>query len=284
MVFVAVERAETPDDGLRGVAGNVSDAIFRFKYLSRDRTGMEDDSGSYRVAVKDSATESNAAARDLDREVVRFDSVSEAHRRARRLSEEGDTPVKIQQAAPQDSDDVDGYLVAWPERRRWNPDGTPTEGLTFDTAANQYGALGEAVVLTPTVNPPVLTHFARVDADLSERETATLRVELDTDPDPVEVAGSKRWEPDCRAVVRLGPDRPVLTEYWCEVKTGDGSFERSQRAAMTAKAREATVLKIRVEVDDLPDSYTAWVRTVDPGEGEAVESEPYRIDSTLDDF
>lgn len=246
---------------------------------------MEDESGSFRVAVKNSATKANDLARDLAQtrgDIVHFDTITAAHKHARQLSDQGDTPVKIQQAAPQDTDDVDAYLVAWPERRRRTPDGTPAEGLTFDTAANQYGALGEAVILTPRVNPPLLTHFARVDVDLSERETAALRVELDTDPEPVAVTGSKRWEPDCRAIVRLGPDRPVLAEYWCEVKAGDGSFERSQRAAMTAKAREATVLKIRVDLDELPDSYTAWVRKVDSDESE--ESEPYRIDSTLDDF
>jgi hypothetical protein len=241
-------------------------------------------SDSFRVAVKESATEASRAVRRLVREEgdrLEFDSKAEANRRARELSAEDGT-VKIQRAAPQDPGDDDAYLVAWPERRRWTPDGSPTEGLTFDTEANQYGALGEAVVFSPEVNPPLLTHFAQVDADLSERETADVRVELDRDPDPVVVGTSKRWEPDCRAVVRLGPDRPVLTEYWCEVKTGDGSFERSQREAMAAKAREATVLKIRVELDELPDSYTAWVRRVGPSEG--ADDEAYRVNASLDSF
>ncbi|NEU58341.1 hypothetical protein FXF75_16840, partial [Halorussus sp. MSC15.2] len=215
-----------------------------------------------------------------------FDSETDAHRRARELSDDGDSPVKVQRAAPQDPDDVDGYLVAWPERRTRTPEGSPTEGLTFDTEANQYGALGEALVCTPAVNPPLLTHFAQVDADLAESEfdAEDLRVELDTDPDPVSVRSDRRWEPDCRAVVRTGPGRPVLTEYWCEVKAGDGSFERSQREAMRAKAREATVLKIRVELDDLPDRYTAWVRKVSPEGGEADESERYRVNASLDSF
>jgi hypothetical protein len=259
---------------------------------------MTDEADPFTVAVKDSAREANRAARRLavtEGDRLDFDSEVAAHRRARELADEGETPVKVQRAAPQDPDDVDGYLVAWPERRRRSPEGSPTEGLTFDTAANQYGALGEAVVCTPEVNPPLLTHFARVDADLgdeslSEREREALRVELDTDPDSVDAAGARRWEPDCRAVVRLGPDRPVLTEYWCEVKTGDGSFERSQREAMAAKAREATVLKIRVDVDDLPESYTAWVRKVSPAEGgesdgdEAEPAERYRVNASLDSF
>ena len=248
---------------------------------------MELSSEPFRVAVKESAQKANEAARQLataEGEVVAFDSEAEAHRRARALSGDGETPVKVQRAAPQDPADVDGYLVAWPERRRQEPDGTPTEGLTFDTGANQYGALGEALVCSPAVNPPLLTHYARVDADLDATETEALRVELDDDPEPVVVgSGTHRWEPDCRAVVRLGPDRPVLTEYWCEVKTGDGAFERSQCEAMRARAREATVLKIRVALDDLPDSYTTWVQKVAPDEGNGP-GEPRRINATLDRF
>lgn len=253
---------------------------------------MELSSEPFRVAIKDSAREANEEVRRFARgegDEVEFSSAANAHQRARELSEVGETPVKVQQAAPQDDSGVDAYLVSWPRRRRWDPDGTPTEGLTFDTEANQYGALGEAVVCSPEVNPPVLTHFARLDSDLSEREDETVRVELDTSPDPVLVGGSKQWQPDCRAEVRLGPDRPVIAEYWCEVKAGDGAFERSQREAMRAKAREATVLKIRVDLDDLPDSYTAWVRTVEPTEGGGdadgeVTEETYRINSSLDDF
>lgn len=250
---------------------------------------MSYDSEPFTVAIKDSATEANEAvwrfARD-EAETVNFDSEAEAHQRASQLSDDGSTPVKVQRAAPQDPSDVDGYLVAWPQRRRWEPDGSPTEGLTFDTEANQYGALGEAVVCSPAVNPPLLTHYARVDLDTDLGEGEDLRVELDTDPDPVVVGASKRWEPDCQAIVRLGPDRPILTEYWCEVKTGDGSFERSQREAMQAKAREATVLKIRVELEDLPESYTAWVREVKPDEGEANSEtgDSYRLNASLDSF
>ncbi|WP_135806079.1 hypothetical protein [Halorussus marinus] len=241
---------------------------------------MTDDE-PFRVAIKDSATDANEAAWQFGRaegETAKFDSEADARRRARELSAAGETPLKIQRAAPQDPSDADAYLVAWPERRRRDPDGTPARGLTFDTAANQYGALGEAVVCSPAVNPPVLAHFARVDPALPDED---LRVELDADPEPVVVGASRRWVPDCRATVRLGPDRPVLTEYWCEVKTGDGSFERSQREAMTAKAGEATVLKIRVDVTELPDSYTAWVRKVDPEEGDGTD---VRVNATLDSY
>ena len=268
---------------------------------------MSYDPDPFTVAVKDSARDANRAVRRLARaegDRLDFDSEAAAHRRARELSADGDAAIKVQRAAPQDPDDVDGYLVGWPDRRTRTPEGTPTEGLTFDTEANQYGALGEALVCTPAVNPPLLTHFARVDTDLdvggANRDEANLdtgaaerggdasderlRVELDADPEPVVVRSDRRWVPDCRAVVRLGPDRPVLTEYWCEVKAGDGSFERSQREAMRAKAREATVLKIRVDLDDLPESYTAWVRRVEPDEGGDGEELTYRVNSELGDF
>ena len=247
---------------------------------------MTDLSTAFRVAVKESATEANEAVARFAAadEIVEFDSEMAARSRAGELSADGSTPVAVQHAAPQDAADVDAYLVAWPRRRKWDPDGSPTTGLTFGTTANQYGALGEALVCSPTVNPPLLTHFAELDT--AESSDAALRVELDTNPDPVVVGTTgERWEPDCRATVRLGPDRPVLTEYWCEVKAGDGSFERSQREAMRAKAREATVLKIRVDLDDLPDGYTAWIRKVEPDEGDGeTESRAYRVNATLDSF
>ena len=250
---------------------------------------MRDFTDPFRVAVKETATEANEAARrfaEAEGAVVEFASRAAAVERAKRLSAEGETPVAVQQAAPQDRSGVDAYLVSRPQRRRHDPDGSVATGLTFDTTANQYGALGEALICSPTVNPPVLTYFAREDPDVPDAPAdADLRVELDTSPDPVVVGtDGKRWEPDCRAAVRLGPDRPLCKEYWCEVKTGDGSFERSQRAAMRAKAREATVLKIRVDVRDLPQSYTAWVRTLGAGGDDEVAVTAGGPNSKLTDF
>ncbi|WP_158055390.1 hypothetical protein [Halorussus halophilus] len=234
---------------------------------------MLDESPAYRVAVKDSAKDENQAVRELAHEegdVIEFPTKAEATQRASELSDEGDMPVKIQRVSEMDPADVDAYLVGWPQRRKHDPDGTVAEGLTFDTGANQYGALGEALVLSPETNPPLLTHYAKYDPAVPD--DAEIRVELDTDPEPVVVdqRAGRQWQPDCRAKVRVGSRQKLAHEYWCEVKAGDGSFERSQREGMKRKAQDAPVLKIRVDVTELPQSYTAWVRQIAPDGTEGV--------------
>ena len=262
---------------------------------------MLDESTPYRVAVKDSAKDDNEAVRRFASEngdVVAFDSKAQATQRASKLSEDGAAPVKIQRVSAMDPADVDAYLVGWPKRRKRDPDGSVAAGLTFDTGANQYGALGEALVCSPETNPPLLTHYA--ERDPAVPDDAELRVELDTDPEPVLVdeRAGRQWHPDCRAEVLVGSRRQLVREYHCEVKAGDGSFERSQREGMKRKAREAPVLKIRVDVSELPQSYTAWVRQIAPDGTEGVPTErdaaaddeavtaTYRAptNATLDDF
>ncbi|MFC4358297.1 hypothetical protein ACFO0N_10100 [Halobium salinum] len=239
---------------------------------------MEEAESGYRVAVKPSARAANEAVESFvgERgEQVDFTSEAQADAVARRLSTAGETPVGVQCAAPQDPTPVDAYLVADPERRTEVPTGSAESGLTFDVSGNQYGALGEALVLSRRRDPPLLTHVVREDPalDLSPGETERLHVVVDTDPEPVccvdpETGERREWRPDCRAVASLGADGRTLTEYWCEVKTGAASFQRGQRAAMETKAREAPVLAIRVDVDDLPDSYTARVERVSPADGD----------------
>lgn len=174
---------------------------------------MADDSEPFRVALKDSATRANEAARRFAESagrVAAFDSRAAAVERAERLSAEGSARVEIQAAAPQDPTDADAYLVAMPERRTRDPDGSVADGLTFDTTANQYGALGEAVVCHPATNPPVLTYYAR--QDLGVPKDAEVRVELDPNPESVVVedgTGSrKRWDPDRRAASTGARSRP----------------------------------------------------------------------------
>ena len=248
----------------------------------------------FRVAVKPSAAEANEAARALVAEhgdTLRFDAREAAEARADRLSERGDVPVAIQRAAPQEPADVDAYLVASPERRTHDPVESDDGRLTFETTATQYGALGESLVCSHRVNPPVLTAYARADLadELSTGGDPGLRVDLDPDPGPVVYAsrdGETRlaWVPDCVARARDGPGGPVLAEYACEVKTGDASFQRDQAAVMAYEARERDVLKIRVDVTALPDEYTVRVDAVapeEPPEGVANLAAP---DASLDDF
>ena len=248
----------------------------------------------FRVTVKSSATAANEAARALVAErgeTLRFASRDAAGTEAARLSESGATPVAIQRAAPQDPDDVDAYLVASPDRRTHDPIESADGRLTFETTAAQYGALGEALVCRHRVNPPALTAYARADLedDLSGDAERALRVEVDPDPEPVVYAGRDpetrlAWVPDCVARVRAGIGGDVLRAYHCEVKTGDASFQRDQAAVMAYEAREATVLKVRLAVTDLPDAYTVRIDEVAPEEPPAGLRRGPSPDARLDDF
>ena len=241
------------------------------------RTGDDLHAGDeFSVAVKASAREANEAVAALADERgnrLSYPDRMAAEECAADLSERGETPVEVQAVAPQDSTDADAYLVAAPERRSRTPDGSIDGTMTFDTTATQYGALGETLLCCYESNPPVLAHYAREDLDhLSDAERDRVHLDVDRSPDPVEKSGetetngTKRWVPDCRAVARLEPDGPPLREYWCEVKTGDASFERDQRAVMRWKAREAVVLTVRFDVEELPDSYSVTVSEVDPAD------------------
>jgi hypothetical protein len=255
------------------------------------------DEADFVVVAKKSAREANetvAALADERGATLSYPDRTTAEECAADLSERGETPVEVQAVAPQDSTDADAYLVAAPERRSRTPDGSVDGTMTFDTTATQYGALGETLLCCYESNPPVLAHYAREDLDhLSDAERDRLHLAVDQSPDPVEkrdanekqgASETMRWIPDCRAVARLGSDGPALRDYWCEVKTGDGSFERDQRAVMRWKAREATVLKIHFDVQALPDSYSVTVSAVEPADGPlpddatTTSSGPTRLD------
>lgn len=253
-------------------------------------------SAGFAVAVKDSARRANDAVVDLASErgeVLAFDSGAAAGAAAERLSARGEGRVRIQRAAPQDPAGVDAYLVADPERRTRDPDGSVEAGLTFDVTGNQYGALGEALLAAHPVNPPALTHYARQDLGAGsgeeDRQGGDLRVELDADPDPVRFrdgSGTRlTWVPDCRAVARRGPAGRSLATYDCEVKTGDASLERAQRTVMAAQARVTTVLVLRVDVGALPESYSVRIDEVEPGnpdDGQLLDESGR--DARLDEF
>jgi glycosyltransferase A (GT-A) superfamily protein (DUF2064 family) len=57
-------------------------------------------------------------------------------------------------------------------------------------------------------------------------------------------------------------DWQTIETFFCEIKSGDASFERSQREGMQSLAENHRVLKIRVDVEDLPREYTLRVETV----------------------
>jgi hypothetical protein len=282
----------------------------------------------YRVAVKESALTGNGAVRErveealdatgsggaVDRSegggrtnpdpVLRFAHEGSAVEAARGLSEAGETPVRVQRAAPTDRSDADAYLVAASDRRTEVPEGSIDSELVFDVNGNQYGALGEALVLSRRRNPPLLTHVVREDPglDLSPTERDRLRVAVDTEPDPVvhsdpETGTEYVWHPDCRAVAHLGTDGRTLATYLVEIKAGTGSLQRDQRVAMEREACERPVLTLRLDLDGLPDSYAARVEWIEPPTGDggnegSVRGErtepPERgrsgADRTLDEF
>lgn len=252
------------------------------------------DRDGFRVAVKPSALDANGAVGALvaDRgNPLVFDSRGVAEATAARLSDSGATRVVIQAAAPQDPDGVDAYLVASPGRRTHDPIEADDGSLTFETTAAQYGALGEALVCCYGANPPPLAAYVRRDLDDGEVGGGgdDRWIDLDRDPDPVVYAtadGSTRlaWVPDCVARARDGPGGQVLESYYCEVKTGDASFQRDQATVMAYKACEATVLKIRVDVDGLPERYSARIEAVDPEEPPGDVSNLASPDARLDDF
>lgn len=236
-------------------------------------------SDGFRVTVKASAIEANPDARALGAAgggVIPFPSREAAVSAVERVSTP-DARIRVQAAAPQDPMPVDAYVVADPVRRVRDPRGTPEEGLAFDVGAIQYGALGEALVCAYRTDPPLLSHYIRGDLDLAP--TDPLRVDLERDPEPVEVrdpeAGSTvTWIPDCRAAATGGPDGDLEAAYLCEIKTGAASYERAQRRAMGLAAADRRVLAIRLDIRQLPQEYTATVEPVGPSFAEPPSAKP----------
>jgi len=218
----------------------------------------------YRVSVKNSAIDANQAVADLaDRgRVIECDSRADAESLAARHGTAG-APIRIQNAAPQDPADVDGYLISDPERYIAEPKDTDTPGLTFDVGPNQYGELGEALVCGSYGLSRGLKHYVYEDLDGVNEESH--RIRAITDPDlPDDKASGVSWSPDCEIRVYPQKDIRLVQQYFAEVKAGGGSFERNQVSGMGAVARDYDVLKIRLVLKDLPDEYTLRINHVNP--------------------
>lgn len=237
---------------------------------------------SYVVAIKESAARRNEAVSTyVEHEgfTVHLDSREAAEALADRLSDEGDPAVRVQRAAPNDAEAVDAYLVPAPDRRVREPAVTEDGTRVFDVGANLYGAIGEAIVAGTGRNPPLVTHYAAETLDLPR---AALDVHVDTDTEalalPTAGGAAARWQPDCIATVRRAGGDAVLAEYWVEVKTGDAAPERSQREAMARHAGDATVLLVRVSLEDLPDRYAATVHEISGADGDGRTGHRTRLD------
>jgi len=238
--------------------------------VDRDVPVKPGEKTGYHVAVKSGALDANTTLRDVVQEysqTLEFGSRSEAERYAERLSE-SDGELRVQTAAPNDPDDVHAYLLAEHNPSIREPASTTGKTWTFDIGANLYGTLGEAI-LTAAPKPHALIYFVEQDIDINDEELeAGLKVDvetgcfvsLDADSDDERVS----WRPDCKVLARDGWNGDVLEQYYCEIKTGNASFERSQMAVMRDLATEERVLKIRVLIDELPDQYSLRIHEVDP--------------------
>lgn len=217
----------------------------------------------YRLSIKDSAIDASDAVADLvaeDGRVLEFESKQEAEDLAERLS--SDAPrVRVQAVAPQDPNDVDGYLIKFPRRYVSKPKDSDTAGLTFDVGANQYGDLGQALVCGPSGLSPGIRYF--VFDELDGIEEASHRLRGVAEPYlPDDLQADVLWSPD--SLIQVWSRGEVVEQYFCEVKTGDASFERNQVRDMEWVASEYGVLKIRVIIEGLPEQYTIRVREVTP--------------------
>jgi len=221
----------------------------------------------YALEIKSGALEVNEPLVDVFEEygeVLSFGSRAKAEAFAGRLSTESGS-LRVQAAAPNDPSTVDGYLLADYDRSVREPASTDGKTWTFDVGANLYGALGEAVVKSGA-KPPALEYFVKQDLDVdSDDMEFGLRIDV-TSGGSVSTRGSGSWIPDCCVVARDGWNGEVLERYWCEIKTGDASFERSQIDAMRELATEERVLKIRILIDDLPNQYSVRIYEVVPRE------------------
>jgi len=232
-----------------------------------------------KIAIKDSARRENRAVDQLYKEeggILEYESRAAAKEDAEKFSSSGNGRVAVQRAAPNDPSDVDGYLVYAPVQNKHTPKGTLEDSWTFDTTANQYGALGETLITTRGI--PALKHFVQQDLAPfpSEEIQKSVRVKVKTEPSGFDweslrsAIGDNRvnWTPDCEVIVTLGYPSVEIHRYVCEIKTGDASFERNQQDAMRAASEDIDVLKIRVRIDELPTQYSVKFQRVGDSKAE----------------
>jgi len=232
------------------------------------------------VAIKESARERNEA---VDRLVAdadprrRYDSRTAAEAEAAELSADGGD-VRLQAVAPQDDVDADAYLVGASRAEPPVPDGDPEDGWRYAVTADQYGALGEALL---TAGDGVVTPLEQyVRGDLGLDPDADLAIAVDADPAAVTAPGRPgEWQPDCELTVAVAGHR--VARYRCEIKTGDGKLERNQREIAEATASETPVLLARVDVTELPAEYEVSFERL--GDADA-ESPGDPAQKTVDDW
>jgi hypothetical protein len=230
-----------------------------------EKTGVVVEAKSGALEVNEELSE----AAETHGRTLEFGSRSHAEDYASQLSASGGS-LRVQAAAKNDPSDVDAYFLAEHSPSIREPAQVEGDTLTFDVGANLYGALGEAILLEAP-KPHAIHYFVREDLDFDEDELEEglnidvqsgrfVSVGIDTDGE------RKNWVPDCTLVVKDGWDSPTIERYYCEIKTGNASFERKQVAAMEQLAQEERVLKIRMVIEELPDQYSLRIQEVSPSD------------------
>jgi hypothetical protein len=194
-----------------------------------------------------------------------FGSRQHAGDYVRQLSASGG-PLRLQAVPDNEPKEIDVYLLADHNPSIKEPAEIDGETWTFDIGANLYGALGEAILLE-SPKPHALIHFVRQDLNVDEADLESgLHVDVTSGGlhSIDRAGGTKRWAPDCVVEAKDGWDGELLERYYCEIKTGNASFERSQVEVMEALASDERVLKIRVIIEDLPDQYSLRIHEVEP--------------------
>ena len=198
---------------------------------------------------------------------LEFGSRSHAEAYASQLSAL-DGSLKIQAAPENEPDDIDAYLLADHTPSITEPANIDGKMWTFDVGANLYGALGEAI-LSSAPKSHALYYFVQQNLATDDDELESrLILEVETSK-PISVDfpdGTKRWTPDCIVQARNGWGGSLLARYYCEIKTGNASFEQSQVAVMEELAKQERVLKIRISIDNLPEQYSLRIHEIVPSD------------------
>jgi len=195
--------------------------------------------------------------------ILDFGSRQHAEDYASQLST-SDGSLKIQAVPENEPKDIDAYLLADHNPSIKEPAEVENDTWTFDVGANLYGALGE-VILLESPKPHALIYFIRQDLDFDED---ALEWGLNVDVNRGQMltvessSGKTHWIPDCVIEAKDGWNGELLERYYCEIKTGGASFERSQIKSMEALAKNERVLKIRVNINNLPKQYSLRIQEV----------------------
>jgi len=224
------------------------------------------DQVGFSIEVKPGALDVNSELRDVVEKhthTLDFGSRSDAENYVEQLSA-SDGPLRIQAVPENEPKAIDAYLLAAHNPSIKTPAEVDGDTWTFDVGANLYGALGEAILIDAP-KPHALIHYIRQELEIDEDDLEwglNVTVERGQLLTVTSSEETKRWAPDCIVEAKDGWNGDLLERYYCEIKTGNASFERSQVETMKALAADERVLKIRVIIDELPEQYSLRINEV----------------------